>query len=159
MHILSLETEAVLMDLMVWAFLAWKTLNAWVARIRKYFEPSRPAYYSVDSDGVQTPYDGQSCRLIVYPGPQYRFIDLGAEWADIEAEPVSMGYAAMEATVAGRTYELNASEFMVRDSDLFTPTFNKWLCRNILRIAPAPVTYTVIDASMNLEVIVDTKSK
>jgi hypothetical protein len=53
--------------------------------------------------------------------------------------------------VAGKTYPLDADEFNVGSSTLFTPAFNRWLCRNYLGIAATEeVEATVIDADVNV---------
>ena len=66
-------------------------------------------------------------------------------------EPNQHKLFAVNATIHDHVYTINAIEFNVVGNEIFTPTFNLWLCRNYLHIPPSEVVdVSYIDHTMSV---------
>ena len=118
--------------------------------------------YMVLENGAQAPMNtgvrprAVVVKYVVNGGTRYRFV---------EQPTPSHGYASdalvvprnkmlgMTVEIDGCTFPLNVDEFNVGDSTLFTPMFNRWLCRNYLYVPPRDVLQaTIVDCDVNVVV-------
>ena len=95
------------------------------------------------------------CSLLVkfytQAGVRYRFVENPVLPYTPEFSPPQKSLLGLSVVVAGKTYEINADEFNTGANTLFTPAFNRWLCRNYLGIPAADeVEATIIDADVNI---------
>jgi hypothetical protein len=105
--------------------------------------------------------------LVIYytrEGVKYLFLDNIRKGPSTEQEiesiksayrnykPPATKFIGMTVTLGDHSYDLNAEEFMVAGSTLFTPTFNQWLCRHYLNIQPTrKLVATLIDSDVNFQ--------
>jgi hypothetical protein len=84
-------------------------------------------------------------------GVRYRFVERPTlPYVPVFVAPEKK-LLGLSVVVAGKSYSIEADEFNVGSNTLFTPAFNRWLCRNYLGIAVSEeVEATVIDADVNV---------
>lgn len=129
----------------------------WAAAWLKAARGRSTQVFLVEADGEQVPLRGLAHladgALLVkfYSGGEvrYRFAERTGRQVTVFSEP-KRKMLGLSVTVGEKTYPLDANEFNVGASTLFTPHFNRWLCRNYLRVPDAEVTATVIDADVNI---------
>jgi hypothetical protein len=109
----------------------------------------------------------QSCEhlLVIYytpNGTRYRFQRLKEPLSSytvpmlksafhVFTEPSQHKLFAVNATIHDHVYTINAIEFNVVGNEIFTPTFNLWLCRHYLHIPPSEtVDISYIDHTMSV---------
>ena len=122
--------------------------------------PDSVRVFMVLADGAQVPMNPSVrphalvVKHVTNGGARYRFVEQPkpthgyASDALVVPKNKMLGLAV---DVGERTYPLNVDEFNVGASTLFTPLFNRWLCRNYLGIAVSEeVEATVIDADVNV---------
>jgi len=95
-------------------------------------------------------------KYVVNGGNRYRFVEqpkpAHAYASDALVEPRNK-MLGMTVDVGECTFPLNVDEFNVGGSTLFTPLFNRWLCRNLLYVPPQDVLQaTIVDCDVNVVV-------
>lgn len=117
------------------------------------------SYYFIDKNGNQLPLtDASRCDdvLIVYYPRKYLFLTNVTAPTDLLMKAYKTCTAPLcpmigiEVQTMDKSYSLKTHEFMVARSTLFTPTFNKWLCKYVLNIAVTPLTITVITSDVKI---------
>lgn len=95
-------------------------------------------------------------EYVVNGGTHYRFVDQPKPAYAYAADPFVVPkkkMLGMTVDVDDRTFPLNVDEFNVGNSTLFTPMFNRWLCRNHLYVPPQDVVQaTIVDSDVNVVV-------
>ena len=125
-------------------------------------KPDSVRVFMVLADGAQAPMNPSVrppalvVKHVTNGGARYRFV---------ERPKPTHGYASdalvvpknkmlgLTVDVGERTYPLNVDEFNVGASTLFTPLFNRWLCRNYLYVPPRDdLRATIVDSDVNVVV-------
>jgi hypothetical protein len=116
-------------------------------------------FYYVDVHGNQLPFVEGNKRadvLVEYNAPRrYLFLtDVIVTPYFKEAyrsyeEPLCP-FIGMQVRTDGKEYALDCRKFMVKRSTLFTPVFNKWLCKNVLRIKVTELRATIITSEVKV---------
>jgi hypothetical protein len=134
---------------LIYSIYMWFTHIMWWCRRHVEY------YYLVGNDGKQyslTEHNLLSYKhlLVVYytpNGTRYRFHGITKDLTcnvktlksafKIHEEPKKNKLYAVNATVHDRVHTINAIEFNVIGNEIFTPTFNLWLCLHYLHIVPS----------------------
>ncbi len=132
------------------------------------------SYYLVNDQGKQLNLSvvnyatvKPAALLVIYytrEGVKYLFLDNYRKGPSTEEEirdikrayqnykPPDTKFIGINVTIGEDNFDLNAEEFMVAGSTLFTPTFNQWLCRHYLNIQPSrKLVATLIDVDINFQ--------
>jgi hypothetical protein len=141
-------------------------VNSIVIFVIRIFKKNVTRYYLVTSNGTPLPLTPlnyalmqPSTLLVIYYTPtmtKYRMLSIESDdyaeeaveeirSAYSECEVPSYAFIGMSVKVGEKTHELPAHEFMVAGSTLFSPVFNKWLCKHYLHVEPGEVEATFID--------------
>lgn len=149
------------MDVALFFYICLRNIIRWWTCLLNFFQKA-PQFYYVDDDGVQRDFtDGAGHVLVVYSRPRKFLFLPNAKVTDIAtfkethqtyAEAV-IPYMGIEVVANDFSYSIDPHEFMVEGSTLFTPTFNKWLCRYMLGIDITPLTVTVVDNDVQVVTI------
>jgi hypothetical protein len=105
-----------------------------------------------------------STLLVIYYTPtstKYRMLPIEREDDCVEAvaelksayshcEPPSYSFLGLSVKVNNQLHEVPPNDFMVAGSIIFSPVFNKWLCKHYLHVAPGDVEATFIDDSVRM---------
>ena len=150
------------MDVALFFYICIRQLIQWWASFLNLFRKP-PQFYYVDDEGVQREFDTlkSSNVLVVYSRPRkflflpnaiVTHLDAFKETHRTYSEAV-LPYMGIEVVANDFSYSIDPHEFMVEGSTLFTPTFNKWLCRYVLGIDVTTLTVTVVDNDVQVVTI------
>jgi hypothetical protein len=147
----------VLLEVVLFFYKIFRRLSRCLVRMRG----EATHVYLVTPNGEQVPLTDANytayaafCLLVKFytlQGVRYRFVeapDMARSYTDLV--PAKEKIMGLSVTVGRATYPLDADEFNVEGSTLFTPTFNAWMCRNLLSVPVEEVEATVIDADVNV---------
>lgn len=130
------------------------------------------SYYLINDQGKQLQLNvvnyatvDPAALLVIYytrEGTKYLFLDDYRKGPSTESELQAIRrtyqnykapatkYIGMNVTMGDENFDLNAEEFMVAGSTLFTPIFNQWLCRHYLNATPSrKLVATLIDSNIH----------
>jgi len=151
---------------LLYSIYSWFTTIGWMCR-RKI-----PYFFLVGEDGKQHPLNESNIEkynhlLVIYytpAGTRYRFHPLQKVnmyntvgllkriYRSFE-EPKKQKLYAVNATIQERVHTINAIEFNIVGNEIFSRTFNLWLCYNYLHIAPSEhVEVSYIDDTTSIRV-------
>jgi hypothetical protein len=153
-------------------FILWwiYSVYSWFVNLGWKCRRNIPYYYLVSSDGNQHALNERNLGtcdhlLVIYyttSGIRYRFLPLlktkGCCSVTILksayqsfVEPKKYKLFAVNATIHERVHTINAIEFNLVGNEIFTPTFNLWLCQNYLNIVPSEhIEISYIDESTSI---------
>jgi len=150
------------MEVALFFYICLRQLFGWWARLLNFFQKA-PQFYYVDDDGVQRAFETlkSSNVLVVYSRPRKFLFLPNAIVTDIAAfkeahqtySETALPYMGIEVVANDFSYSIDPHDFMVEGSTLFTPTFNKWMCRYVLGIDVTPLTVTVVDNDVQVVTI------
>ena len=138
------------MDAIVGMYKQWLKIEKW----RNTY--SSVQYFMITEDGDQIPlhtlpYDRVDGFLAVHfcnGSIQYQFTPNYTVAKPVES---SMDWIGMQVRIHGKTYELNANEYLIAKNHLFTDTFNYWLCKKLNVCPTKDVEVNVIDVDINVK--------
>lgn len=133
-------------------YLYW--FYSWFVYLGSLCRRKAPYYYLVDTHGNQYPLTDANLAhygtlFVIYyttAGTKYRFHPIVERFKCTAAElrsayvsfsePTAYKLFAVNLAIQNQTYTVNAIEFNIVGNEIFSPIFNKWLCRNYLHIEP-----------------------
>jgi hypothetical protein len=150
------------MEVALFFYICIRQLMQWWAYLLNFFQKP-PQFYYVDDDGVQREFDTlkSSNVLVVYSRPRKFLFLPNAIVTDLDAfkeahqtySEAALPYMGIEVVANDFSYSIDPHDFMVEGSTLFTPTFNKWMCRYVLGIDVTPLAVTVVDNDVQVVTI------